>query len=125
MKHLTGAQRAWLSADLEQRQRSLSARLQAHHGGLSRAEHAHDVLQQDGDDAPQRSGERQVDSALSDLQSSELGWVNAALTRLQSPAGGYGHCRDCAADIPFDRLKAEPWALRCVACQSRAEGAPR
>ena len=32
-----------------------------------------------------------------------------------------GVCTDCAEDIPFDRLKVEPWALRCVACEARHE----
>jgi len=36
-------------------------------------------------------------------------------------ADQYGVCADCAADIPFDRLKAEPWALRCVACETQHE----
>ena len=44
-----------------------------------------------------------------------------ALARLQD--GRYGVCADCDAEIPFDRLKAEPWALRCVACETQAEAA--
>src|SRR5438045_2941767 len=35
--------------------------------------------------------------------------------------GEYGHCADCGADIPFERLLAEPSALRCVRCQTLAE----
>ena len=35
----------------------------------------------------------------------------------------YGLCTDCGVGIPFDRLKIEPQALRCVACESRHEGA--
>ncbi len=34
-----------------------------------------------------------------------------------------GRCVDCGVDIPFDRLKAEPWALRCVDCASARERA--
>ena len=29
-----------------------------------------------------------------------------------------GHCLDCGADIPFERLRAEPTALRCARCQT-------
>jgi DnaK suppressor protein len=127
MKHLTGGQRAWLEAELQQRQQQLGRRLKDHHGGLTRAEHAREVLEQDGDDAPQREGEREIDMALSDLESAELMLVGNALTRLRAgEAGGYGVCMACGIEIPFDRLKAEPWAPRCVPCQSQLErGAPR
>ena len=126
MKHLndlTAGQHALLEADLQQRQRQLGRRLREHHGGLSRAEHAREVLLQDGDDAPQREGERELDMALSDLETLELAAVNRALERLQD--GRYGLCARCEAEIPFDRLKAEPWALRCVACEAQAEAAGR
>jgi RNA polymerase-binding transcription factor DksA len=29
----------------------------------------------------------------------------------------YGRCADCGLEIPFERLKAEPAALRCIDCQ--------
>ncbi len=122
MKHLTAGQRALLQAELEQRRKQLDDRLSAHLGGLTRAEHAREVLQQDDDDAPQRLGERELDMALSDLETYELGAVSQALGRLRD--GHYGLCADCGADIPFDRLKAEPWALRCVPCETRHEAAP-
>jgi DnaK suppressor protein len=32
--------------------------------------------------------------------------------------GSYGMCQDCGKEIPFERLKAQPSAKRCVACQS-------
>ncbi len=117
--HLTAGQRALLEAALVQRQHQLDRRLAEHHQGQSRAEHAHDVLQQDGDDAPQREGERELDMALSDRGLQELGAVSDALARVHG--ADYGLCGDCGAEIPFDRLKVEPWALRCVACESRRE----
>jgi DnaK suppressor protein len=121
-QHLTHGQRALLEAALLQRQHQLDRQLAEHHGGLSRAEHASQVLEQDGDDAPQREGERELDMALSDRGTQELGAVSAALRRLQGE--DFGRCQDCDADIPFDRLKVEPWALRCVACESRHERQP-
>ncbi len=124
MRHLTTGQRAWLESTLQQRQRQLDRRLAEHHGGLSRAEHAHEVLAQDGDDAPQRDGERELDLALSDRETQELGAVSQALLRLRAgEAGGYGTCGDCGAEIPFDRLLVEPEALRCVACETQREAA--
>lgn len=117
--HLTTGQRALLEAALVQRQHQLDRQLAEHHQGQSRAEHARDVLQQDGDDAPQREGERELDMALSDRGLQELGEVSAALARVHG--ADYGLCGDCGAEIPFDRLKVEPWALRCVACEGRRE----
>jgi len=35
--------------------------------------------------------------------------------------GSYGICHDCGREIPFERLKAQPSAKRCVACQSAFE----
>jgi DnaK suppressor protein len=123
MRHLTAGQHALLEAELQQRLRQLDRSLADHHGGLSRAEHAREVLQQDGDDAPQRDSERQLDMALSDRETQELGAVSQALARLRD--GAYGLCADCEAEIPFDRLKAEPWALRCVGCESAREAQAR
>lgn len=124
-QHLTSGQRALLEAELVRRQHQLDAQLAAHHGGLSRAEHASAVLAQDGDDAPQREGERELDMALSDRVTQELGEVSTAIRRVHSDT--FGLCADCGAEIPFDRLKVEPWTTRCVDCESaheRATGRP-
>jgi DnaK suppressor protein len=117
--HLTAGQRALLESVLVQRQHELDRRLAEHQGGLSRAEHARELLSQDNDDPPQREAERELDMAISDLELSELGAVSAALRRLRE--GPFGVCADCGEEIAFDRLKVEPWALRCVACEGRRE----
>ena len=49
----------------------------------------------------------------------ELRELNAARARID--AGTYGACVDCGADIPLGRLEAYPVAIRCTACQARAE----
>jgi DnaK suppressor protein len=49
----------------------------------------------------------------------EMRDLDAAQRRLED--GEYGRCIDCAAEIPAARLEAQPAALRCVACQTRAE----
>ena len=121
--HLTAGQKALLEAALVQRQHQLDRSLAEHTQGMTRAEHAREMLLQDGHDAPQRETEREMDMALTDLETQELGAVSQALRRLA--AGEYGICGDCGSDIPFDRLKVEPWALRCVACESKRERAPR
>lgn len=121
--HLTAGQRALLQADLEQRQQDLDRRLKEHQGGLSRVEHAREVLTGDSDDVSHREADRELDMAISDREINELGAVSAALRRLRD--GSYGTCEDCGADIAFDRLKVEPWAVRCVVCASRRERAAR
>jgi DnaK suppressor protein len=117
--HLTPGQRALIKAQLELRLHQLDRQLGAHHEGVSRVEHARDMLQQDGDDAPQRAADREVDLALSDLETQELGAVSRALKRIDDE--GFGLCASCGAGIPFDRLKIEPHAMWCVACAARKE----
>lgn len=119
MMHLTPGQQAMLAAELEQRQGRLRLRMAEHHGGMSRADHAHELLEQDGHDAPRREAERELDMAQSDRDTLEMAQVGQALERLKE--GNYGRCGDCDEDIPFDRLKAEPWAARCVDCESVRE----
>ena len=117
--HLTTGQRAWLRAELEQRRAALERQLAEHGRGLSRVELARELVEQDLDDAPQREGEREFDLAMLDRDSAELRQVNQALGRLDEDQ--FGRCDDCGAGIPFDRLRIEPWALRCVACESALE----
>lgn len=116
---ITPAQRSQLEAGLVERRGQLDAQLAGQLAGGSRADHAREVLQQDSDDIRHRSEDREVDMARSDQDLRELGAVSEALRRIQTPA--YGLCAGCEAPIPFERLKIEPWALRCVACESARE----
>jgi DnaK suppressor protein len=117
--HLTNAQRAKLKAELDRRLRALERQIATHQEGRSRTEHARDVLERDYDDAPQRAMDREVDMAMSDLDTQEL----AALARARKRSEGdeFGLCADCGAEITFDRLMAEPGAERCVLCETKHE----
>jgi len=53
----------------------------------------------------------------------ELAQVEAALQRLE--AGTYGDCVDCGNVIAPARLRVQPAALRCAACQAQAESRRR
>ena len=120
MSHpLTSEQKSILERTLKQHLSDLRERMQLHSGGLSRVEHARAVLQQDGDDAPQRSSDREVDLAVSDMEAVELSKINAALARLDR--ADYGVCTSCGTNIAFERLLIEPTTQRCVACKSQAE----
>jgi DnaK suppressor protein len=117
--HLTAGQRALLEAELQTREAQLDQRLAEHHGGLTRAEHARELLEQEADNAPERENELGLDEALTGIEERELAAVRAALARLRD--GEYGVCAQCDAEIPYDRLRVEPWALRCVACEGARE----
>lgn len=122
MTHLTKGQRALLEAALQKRLEVLDVRLADHHGGLSRAEHAHAMLSEDVHDARQRESERQLDLSQSDRDTQDIAVASQALARLREGTV-YGICTDCDEDIPFARLQAEPWALRCVDCEGLREAA--
>jgi RNA polymerase-binding transcription factor len=71
-------------------------------------------------------GDEAVADLLSDVGEAEvtrdlgeLRMLEAALKRVSE--GSYGGCVDCGAEIPFERLRAQPGAERCVACQERRE----
>jgi DnaK suppressor protein len=49
----------------------------------------------------------------------ELRAVEAALARLHTP--DFGLCEDCAAEISYARLSANPTAVRCIGCQTKRE----
>jgi DnaK suppressor protein len=60
-----------------------------------------------------------LDFALVEMQGQTLENIKAALARLH--AGEYGICHECEEEIPGKRLRALPFATRCLACQKSAE----
>jgi DnaK suppressor protein len=54
-----------------------------------------------------------------EIESAKLLTVDQALSDLEK--GTYGICRDCGNDIGQARLRAMPSAIRCIACQEKAE----
>ena len=119
-KTLTPAQCTELQTRLLARQAELDGQLAEQQGGAGRVDMAAELLNQDGDDAPQRDADREVALARADHELEELGRVSRALRRLDAP--DFGECRDCGEAIAFARLCLEPWAERCVACESAHEG---
>jgi DnaK suppressor protein len=101
---------------------SLLDQLRQQRGGdLSRADAAASALDLSQGDWAQSDAERDLTVALQERELQELNEIDAALARLAD--GSYGACTDCGTDIPEARLQANPLALRCVACQTRAENA--
>lgn len=68
------------------------------------------------------SREGGADVALLEALDQSLQEIDAAIARLQ--AGRYGSCAVCEAPIPTARLKAVPFATRCVPCQEGHESRP-
>jgi len=76
-----------------------------------------------GDMADHGSGElnQHLSVTLMENDRIELERIEKAILRIE--VGNYGQCEVCEKTIPMARLKAIPWATRCIGCQSRAESA--
>jgi DnaK suppressor protein len=76
-----------------------------------------------GDMADHGSGElnQHLSVTLMENDRVELERIEKAIGRIEQ--GIYGKCEVCEKVIPMTRLKAIPWATRCITCQSKAEGA--
>jgi DnaK suppressor protein len=70
-------------------------------------------------DQIQHAVERELALATLARESACLREARAALRRID--AGVFGTCLDCEEDINVKRLAALPWAVRCIACQERAD----
>ena len=107
---------------LQQMRTDLIAQIRAQRGGkIGRAEAAPDRHDTQSGDWAQVDGERDLAQAMDERETAELNAIDAALKRIAS--GEYGQCAACGVDIPTARLHANPTALRCVACQDKAEHA--
>ena len=61
----------------------------------------------------------EIDDALIERHVQELRAIEAARRRLAD--GSIDCCVECGGDIGYERLRAYPVAVRCVACQGRHE----
>ena len=60
-----------------------------------------------------------LDHAEVEREVGELRMLDAARSRMDE--GSYGECVQCGTDIQYERLRANPSALRCIDCQSLFE----
>ena len=60
-----------------------------------------------------------LDHAEVERDVGELRQLDAARSRIEE--GSYGECSQCGRDIQFERLRANPSALRCIDCQTLYE----
>jgi RNA polymerase-binding transcription factor len=61
--------------------------------------------------------EVETEAGLIERAEYRLKAIEAALSRLER--GRYGKCEDCGLNIPLERLRALPFATRCVDCQAK------
>jgi DnaK suppressor protein len=117
---LTPQQMQELRTRILERRRALAAELRAGaersrkepYGALAGA--THDSGDESVADLLADVGQAEVNRDLAELRDLEV-------ARMRMEGGSYGTCADCGAQIGLDRLRANPAALRCVACQTRFE----
>ncbi len=63
--------------------------------------------------------ERVRDISIMELRNKMRQQIDEALAKLEE--GTYGRCADCGAEISEKRLRAVPFARRCVTCQEKQE----
>ena len=88
-------------------------------GTVSRAEMATDHFAHSEETRADTNTARDLEFALNERETEELGAIDAALVRLH--CGHYGQCVDCAEPIGPARLKATPEVSRCMPCQEKFE----
>lgn len=70
-------------------------------------------------DFAQDLGDAELRANLQERHFERAAAIDAALTRLRN--GDYGICQECGDQIPAERLKAMPSAIRCRDCQQERE----
>jgi RNA polymerase-binding protein DksA len=63
--------------------------------------------------------EQEFTLSLLENEEQALDEIGAALDRIDK--GTFGLCEECGKEIPRERLKALPYARRCVACARKLE----
>jgi RNA polymerase-binding transcription factor len=121
MSTLTREQLDALKTRLSDRQRSLLLETRDELQNTEQRQYAEVV-----DRAPVDEGDQSVGIELADLNMEmmnrhirEIREIETAKARIDD--GSYGTCTECGRDIGFERLLAQPTALRCVDCQEQWE----
>ena len=110
------ARRAALRELLTTMRQSAEARYRQHLAAQLSGESAGDSEGVHGWKASREGG---ADVALLESLDQTVRQIDAAIGRLH--AGTYGRCDVCGGPIPVARLRAVPFATRCVPCQSAKE----
>jgi RNA polymerase-binding transcription factor len=121
MNALTHEQMDVVAARLDERHRALLRETRDELEHREQRQYAEVV-----DRAPIDEGDQAVGIELADLNMEmmnrhirQIREIESAKARIEG--GSYGTCVDCGRDIGFERLLAQPTALRCVDCQEQWE----
>ncbi|WP_019179326.1 TraR/DksA family transcriptional regulator [Microbacterium yannicii] len=117
----TAAHRIELRALLDELRAGADARLSAMDETIAelRADRGSAVADDEHDpEGVTLSGEWARAVGLQEAARREIFEIDGALERWE--AGAYGVCVDCGRGIPIARLRARPFATRCVACAEKA-----
>jgi len=63
--------------------------------------------------------DQELTLSLLGSERSSLDAIEAAIVRVED--GSYGQCEECGVKIPESRLRAIPYAAKCVQCVSKHE----
>jgi len=119
MTHLTPAERDILSSQLDAMKRQVLDEIRS--AGLN-DDTAAQVADHEVSTFAEQAGAAQLDEvrfAEMEVDRARLRHIEQAQQRLRD--GRYGLCVDCGAEIPRERLLAQPIAIRCTACQIAME----
>lgn len=102
-----------IRTELLAKQAELSKRLENIKSNITRGRSA------DSQEQAQELENAEVVDALGNEARLELHLIAKALDQIKN--GTYGDCVDCGRTIPQARLKAQPFAERCIDCATLAE----
>jgi len=119
MHGLTPAQFGRLKRALVGRRRELLALLDGAHNSFDSLHANAPESSAHRDEASSNTAYNAVRATLAQHESQELQEIDQAFVRILQNT--YGKCMACGAPIGYDRLMAEPYAARCIACQGTFE----
>ena len=108
--------RQFLEARRREVDESIRERLASFREERAAADH---IGGQDDGEVSEADVQEDIELALVQLQRETLERIDAALTRLDH--GLYGRCTECGEDITTARLRALPFAVRCLDCEEARE----
>ena len=110
-----------LKSILEERRREIVGEVQARMKNV-RTEGAGSIMHTvEMGDASEADVHDDIEFALIQMKAETLQKIDQALVRLED--GDYGYCFECGEDISQQRLRALPFALRCIECEEAREQA--
>jgi RNA polymerase-binding transcription factor DksA len=95
------------------KQKELTGRLENIKSNITRGRSA------DSQEQAQELENAEVVDALGNEAQHELRLIARALDQIKNDS--YGDCIDCGKPIPIARLRAQPYAERCIDCATAAE----